>query len=131
MIIRHPLTVFTLAAILMASGAALAGGMPSDEGPEVILDDLGLEESGLDELEIGRGNNLSGVDLDDISLDESTITAIIKSQIPEALQAAFVPVAYVTAVAAAEVPEAPPQGSPKLPPALTSPEGDPLLRDHR
>ena len=36
MIIRHPLTVLTLAALLMAGGAALAGGMPSDEGPEVV-----------------------------------------------------------------------------------------------
>ena len=116
MTIRYPLTVLTLAAFLMASGAALAGGMPSNEGPEVVPDALGLN----------GGDNL----------DEDTITAIIKSQTPEylpdaSIPAAYVPAGHVTAVVDDQAVETTPLGTPKLPPALNSPEGDPLLRDHR
>lgn len=116
MTIRYPLTVLTLAALLMASGASLAGGMPSDEGPEVVPDALGF----------------NGGD----KLDEDTITAIIKSLTPEylpdaSLPAAYVPAAYVTAVVDDQAVATTPLGTPKLPPALDSPEGDPLLRDHR
>ena len=111
MTIRYPLTVLTLAALLMASGASLAGGMPSDEGPEVVPDALGF----------------NGGD----KLDEDTITAIIKSLTPEYLPDAPLPAAYVTAVVDDQAVATPPLGTPKLPPALDSPEGDPLLRDHR
>ena len=110
MTIRYPLTVLTLAALLMASGAALAGGMPSDEGPEVVPDELGF----------------NGGD----SLDEDTITAIIKSMAPEYLPDATVPAAYVTAVMDGEALEPTPPVTPKLPPALNSPD-DEWQRDHR
>ena len=105
MIIRYPLTALTLAALLMASGAALAGGMPSDEGPEVILDELGYD-----------------------SLDDDTITAIIKNLAP--LPEAYVPAANVTTVAVIEAPQTVPSVTPKLAPAQLSPEDD-LRRDHR
>ena len=114
MIIRYPLTVLTIAAMVMASGLAFAGGMPSDEGPEVILDDLGF----------------NGGD----SLDEDTITAIIKSQLAQPLPTPYIPAAYVTAVAAvvavAEAPAAALPEEAKFEPALISPE-DVLRRDHR
>ena len=121
--IQYPLTVLTLAAIAFASGAALAGGMPSDEGPEVLL-----EEPGFEKMEIDRGNNLSSD-----SLDQETITAIIKSQTPESLPVAYIPAAYVTVVATEtpmDAPDALPQDTPKLSLALNSPEGF-LPRDHR
>lgn len=118
MIIRHPLTALTLAALLMAGGAALAGGMPSDEGPEVILDELGYDELGID-----------GGD----SLDDDTITAIIKNlaPLPEAyVPEAYVPAAYVTTVAVIEAPQTAPASTPELAPAQLSPE-DEWRRDHR
>ena len=116
MIVRFSPTVAALAIVLMASGGAMAGGMPSDEGPEVVPDALGF----------------NGGD----KLDEDTITAIIKSLTPEylpdaSLPAAYVPAAYVTAVVDDQAVATTPLGTPKLPPALDSPEGDPLLRDHR
>jgi hypothetical protein len=127
--IRHPLTVLTLVAMALASGAALAGGMPSDEGPEVVPEELGFEE-----LETDRGNNLSSVRFGD-----DIITAIIKSQMPEISQT-FLPAAYVTAVVATETsvntPTAAsmkipgPQVTPKLPLAFNHPDGV-LPRDHR
>ena len=110
MIIRYPLTVLTLSALLMAGGAVLAGGMPSDEGPEVILDELGYDDGD--------------------SLDEDTITAIIKSQIPQPLPQAFVPAAYIAAVTVAEAPAIALPNEPELGPALISPEDD-WRRDHR
>ena len=110
MTIRHPLTALTLAALLMAGGAALAGGMPSDEGPEVIYDELGYV----------------GAD----SLDEDTITAIIKTLTPETLPQAFVPAAYTVAVTVSEAPSTPLPSEPKLGPALNSPDDD-MRRDHR
>ena len=110
MTIRPPLTVIAVATLLMASGSAFAGGMPSDEGPEVILDELGYD----------------GGD----SLDEDTITAIIKSQTPEYLPDAYVPAAYVAAVTVAQAVETTPLNKPQLPPALFSPE-DEWQRDHR
>ncbi len=108
MIIRYPLTVLTLAALLLAGGAVLAGGMPSDEGPEVILDELG----------------------DGDSLDENTITAIIKSEIPEPLPQAFVPADHIAVVTVAEAPAIALPNEPELGPALISPEDD-WRRDHR
>ena len=111
MIIRYPLTVLTIAAMVMASGLAFAGGMPSDEGPEVILDDLGS--------------------IGDDSLYEDTITAIIKSQLARPLPTPYIPAAYVTAVTA--VAEAPATALPKdaeFAPALLRPAAV-LRRDHR
>ncbi len=111
MIIRYPLTVLTFAAMVMASGLAFAGGMPSDEGPEVILDDLGF----------------NGGD----SLDEDTITAIIKSQLARPLPTPYIPAAYVTVVTAvAETPATALPKEPEFEPALLSPE-DEWRRDHR
>lgn len=110
MIIRHPITILTLAAFLMAGGAALAGGMPSDEGPEVILDEIGYDDGG--------------------SLDGDTITAIIKSQIPQDLPAAYVPATYVVAVTTAEAPSSLTLSVTELPPAPIIPD-DELKRDHR
>ncbi len=108
MIIRYPLTVLTLAALLMAGGAVLAGGMPSDEGPEVILDELGY----------------------DGDLDEDTITAIIKSLPPQPLPQAFVPAAHISPMTVAEAVDTPLPSETKLGPALISPEDD-WRRDHR
>ncbi len=112
MIIRYPLTVLTIAAMVMASGLAFAGGMPSYEGPEVILDDVGFDEGD--------------------SLDEDTITAIIKSQAAQPpLPEPYIPAAYVTTVAAvAEAPATALPDEPELEPALISPEDD-WRRDHR
>ena len=110
MIIRYPLTVLTLAAMVMASGLAFAGGMPSDEGPEVILDDLGFNQGD--------------------SLDENTITAIIKSQLAQPLPAPYFPAAYVTTAAVPEASATALPGEPKLEPALISPEDD-WRPDHR
>ena len=102
MIIRHPLTILTLAALLMASGAALAGGMPSDEGPEVVPEELGFNTGG--------------------SLDENTITAIIKSQLPGYESDLYAPVAYVSTVTTAEAVEPPPLDTTELMPAQICPE---------
>ena len=113
MIIRYPLTALTLAALLMTSGAALAGGMPSDEGPEVILDELGYDELGS-----GGGDRLDG----------DTIAAIIKNLAP--LPEAYVPAAYVTTVAVTEAPQTALPSTPELAPARLSPEDD-WRRDHR
>ena len=110
MIIRYPLTVLTLAAMVMASGLAFAGGMPSDEGPEVILDDLGFNAGD--------------------SLDQDTITAIIESHAVLPLPAAYIPAAYVTTAAVAEAPATALPREPELEPALLSPE-DYWRRDHR
>ena len=111
MIIRYPLTVLTLSAMLMASGLAFAGGMPSDEGPEVILDELGFN----------KGNGL----------DEDTITAIIKSQAFQPLPTPYIPAVDVTTVAAvAEAPATVLPRDPELEPAQLSPEDD-WQRDHR
>ena len=111
MIIRYPLTVLTLAAMVMAGGLAFAGGMPSDEGPEVILDDVGFNEGD--------------------SLDEDTITAIIKSQAAQTLPMPYIPAAFVTTVAAvAEAPATALPREPILEPAQLSPEDD-WRRDHR
>lgn len=111
MIIRYPLTVLTLSAMLMASGLAFAGGMPSDEGPEVILDELGFN----------KGNGL----------DEDTITAIIKSQAFQPLPTPYIPAVDVTTVAAVvEAPATTLPHEPKLEPAQLSPE-DVWQRDHR
>ncbi len=43
MIVRVSITVAALAALLMASATAMAGGMPSDEGPDVVLGEPELE----------------------------------------------------------------------------------------
>ena len=108
--IRYPLTVLTLAAILMAGGAAIAGGMPSDEGPEVVPEEMGF---------LGGDNP-----------DEDTIAAIIKSLPPERLPAAYVPTAYDVAATITEATDTTLISTPKLPPALTSPVDD-WKRDHR
>ncbi len=105
MTISPPFTLIALATILMASGPALAGGMPSNEGPEVILDESGIGELGYD---------------DGDTLAEDTITAIIKSQIPRYSTDDYVPAAYVVAVT---ITEAPPS-TPKLPSAQLSPENE-------
>ncbi len=110
MIIRYPLTVLTLGALLLAGGAVLAGGMPSDEGPEVILDELGYDDGD--------------------SLDEHTITAIIKSEIPQPPPQAFVPADHIAVVTVAEAPAIALPNEPELGPALISPEDD-WRRDHR
>ena len=110
MTIRYPLTVLTLGALLMASGAAIGGGMPSDEAPEVILDELGY----------------GGVN----GLDEDTIAAIIESQSRQLLPQAFVPAAYIAAVSAAEALDTPLPNEPQLGRALISPE-DERRRYHR
>ena len=98
MIIRHPLTVLTLAALVMAGGAALAGGMPSDEGPEVVPEELSLNTGG--------------------SLDEETIIAIIKSQLSDY----GLPAAYAVAESKDEAAATFPRDTPKIMPVLTCPE---------
>ena len=98
MIIRHPLTVLTLAALVMAGGAALAGGMPSDEGPEVVPEELSFNTGG--------------------SLDEDSITAIIKSQLSDY----FLPAAYVVEVSEDEIAAPVPRDTPRIMPVLTCPE---------
>ncbi len=107
MTIRAPFTILTLAALLMASGPALGGGMPSDEGPEVILNESGLGELGYYDGDI---------------LDEDTITAIIKSQIPPYSTDDYLPAEYVAAVTVAEAVEPTPLSATELPSALFSPE---------
>ena len=97
MIIRHPLTVLTLAAFLMAGGAALAGGMPSDEGPEVVPEELGFNTGG--------------------SLDEETIIAIIKSQSSDYV----LPAAYAVAETEDETAAPLPRDTTEIMPALTRP----------
>ena len=98
MIIRHPLTVLTLAALVMAGGAALAGGMPSDEGPEVVPEELSLNTGG--------------------SLDEDTIIAIIKSQLSEYV----LPAAYAVAQSEDKTAAPPLRDTPEIMPVLTCPE---------
>ena len=106
MIIRHPLTVFTLAAFLMAGGAALAGGMPSDEGPEVVPEELGFNTGG--------------------SLDEETIIAIIKSQSSDYV----LPAAYAVAETEDETAAPLPRDTTEIMPVLTCPECVWLNADH-
>ena len=98
MIIRHPLTVLTLAALLMAGGAALAGGMPSDEGPEVVPEELSFNTGG--------------------SLDEDSLTAIIKSQLSDYV----LPAAFAVAVSEDETAAPHPRDTPEIKPVLTCPE---------
>ena len=98
MIIRHPLTILTLAALVMASGAALAGGMPSDEGPEVVPEELSFNTGG--------------------SLDEDTITAIIKSQLSDY----GLPAAYAVAETVDETATPVSHETPDIMPARICPE---------
>ena len=109
MIIRYPLTVLTITAFLMAGGAALAGGMPSDEGPEVVLDEFSYGDS----------------------LDDDTITAIIKSMTPQPVNF-VVPVedTQTTMITLVKDAPAPQLQITQLPSALLSPE-DEWRRDHR
>lgn len=86
----------------MAGGAAFAGGMPSDEGPEIILDELGFNRSG--------------------GFDENAITALIKSQEVEIV----LPAAIVEVIEVSQAPNLSPQLR-VIPPVLYNPiEG--LLR---
>ena len=64
MIVRIFPTVAALAALLLASGAAMAGGMPSDEGPDVVLGEQDLE-----------------------ALFTPTITTIIEEELPQYIEA--------------------------------------------
>ena len=60
MIARVSITVAALVALLLAGGTAMAGGMPSDEGPDVVLGEPELE-----------------------ALFTPTITTIIEQELPQ------------------------------------------------
>ena len=66
MMVRIFPTVAALAALLLAGGAAMAGGMPSDEGPDVVLGEPELE-----------------------ALFTPTITTIIEEELPQYIEASW------------------------------------------
>ena len=66
MIVRVSITVAALAALLMAGGTAMAGGMPSNEGPDVVLGEPEFE-----------------------TLFTPTITTIIEEELPQYIEASW------------------------------------------
>ena len=70
MIVRISFLVAAFVALLIVNAAAMAGGMPSDEGPNVVLD----EDVVLDEQDIE-------------TLFTPTITTIIEQELPQYVEA--------------------------------------------
>ena len=67
-------SIVAVASMVIAGGLAMAGGMPSDEGPEVVPDEVGYDDTNTYE------SGLPG---------EATIAAIIKAEIPDYVDAAW------------------------------------------
>ena len=82
MIVRIFPTVAALAALLLA-GAAMAGGMPSDEGPDVVLGEQDLE-----------------------TLFTPTITTIIEEELPRYIEASWLDESPTGATAEPSLPPA-------------------------
>lgn len=67
MIMRLSFIVAAFAVLLIVNAVAMAGGMPSDEGPDVVLDDRDIE-----------------------ALFTPTITTIIEQELPQYIEASAI-----------------------------------------